>query len=188
MADEFPYSREACEQRNLYTYCLWRVDRIASMTPSENTDCWPVAKPFTTEQNDEVYKRLVSGDEKARDEMIEGNMALVVYRVDAYLRSAPQMAYYRDDMISAGWLDCVRLWTACRRRGRSRIQEPTGWITKGIDCHIITLVDEANTIVVPKMSATGAPGQKVNRSDHRESVSDKALLAWTTQRSEIGMP
>jgi hypothetical protein len=26
--DEFPYSREACEQRNLGTYCLWRVDRI----------------------------------------------------------------------------------------------------------------------------------------------------------------
>jgi len=26
--DEFSYSREACEQRNLGTYCLWRVDRI----------------------------------------------------------------------------------------------------------------------------------------------------------------
>ena len=26
--DEFPYSRNACEQRNLGTYCLWRVDRI----------------------------------------------------------------------------------------------------------------------------------------------------------------
>ncbi len=25
---EFPYSRDACEQRKLYTYCLWRVDRI----------------------------------------------------------------------------------------------------------------------------------------------------------------
>ena len=25
---EFLYSREACERRNLYTYCLWRVDRI----------------------------------------------------------------------------------------------------------------------------------------------------------------
>ncbi len=24
---EFPYSREACEQRGLYTYCLWRVER-----------------------------------------------------------------------------------------------------------------------------------------------------------------
>ena len=25
---EFPYSREACEQCGLYTYCLWRVDRM----------------------------------------------------------------------------------------------------------------------------------------------------------------
>ncbi len=25
---EFSYSREACEERGLYTYCLWRVDRI----------------------------------------------------------------------------------------------------------------------------------------------------------------
>ena len=25
---EFPYSRELCESKNLYTYCLWRMDRI----------------------------------------------------------------------------------------------------------------------------------------------------------------
>ena len=61
-------------------------------------------EPFTTEQNDEVYRRLVSGDKKARDEMIEGNMALVVHRADEYLRKAPQMAYYRDDMMSAGFV------------------------------------------------------------------------------------
>lgn len=27
---EFLYSREGCERRHLYTYCLWRVDRIAT--------------------------------------------------------------------------------------------------------------------------------------------------------------
>ncbi len=27
---EFPYSRQACEQCGLYTYCLWRVDRITT--------------------------------------------------------------------------------------------------------------------------------------------------------------
>lgn len=25
---EFPYSRDACERRGIYTYCLWRFDRI----------------------------------------------------------------------------------------------------------------------------------------------------------------
>ena len=28
---EFPYLREVCEERNLYTYCLWRVDRIRNI-------------------------------------------------------------------------------------------------------------------------------------------------------------
>jgi hypothetical protein len=27
--DVFPYSIEACEERDYHTYCLWRVDRIA---------------------------------------------------------------------------------------------------------------------------------------------------------------
>ena len=70
------------------------------MTTSEKIE--DRSEPFATKENDAAYQRLVSGDESARNELIEGNMALVIHRVDAYLHRAPQMAYYRDDMISAG--------------------------------------------------------------------------------------
>ena len=58
-------------------------------------------RALNVEDNDALYRRLVAGDDLA-NEMIEGNTGLVVFRVDAYLRTSPQMKYYRDDMISEG--------------------------------------------------------------------------------------
>lgn len=132
-------------------------------------------EPFSTEQNDEVYERLVSGDEKARDEMIEGNMALAVYRTDAYLRSAPQMAYYRDDMISAGLIGLCEAVDRMRKAGRIRNPRPTGCITRAIDCQIIKVVDKANIIVVPDrvQSRARTEGEPIKPP---RIVSDRALL------------
>lgn len=118
------------------------------------------SEPFTIEQNDVLYKRLVSGDKAARDEMIEGNVALAVYRVDAYLRSAPQMAYYRDDMIAVGLLGLCETVDSMSRKGS--ISKPTACISEAIDRQISNAVDKANTIVVPDRTqrqarANGSP-------------------------------
>ena len=95
-----------------------------------------------------LYQRLVSGDTKARDEMIEGNMALVVYRVDTYLRNAPQMAYYRDDMIAEGLVGLCKAVDAMQKKGPVKDPRPTGYITRSVDQHIARLADEANVVVV----------------------------------------
>jgi hypothetical protein len=105
-------------------------------------------EPFTIEQNDEVYKRLVAGDIKARDEMMVGNVALAIYRVEAYLRGASQMSYYRDEMISAGILGLCSAVERMQKRGIVKNPKPTGCITKAIDRYISHCADEANTIVV----------------------------------------
>ena len=123
---------------------------------SRAADC---GGPFTMAQNDEAYKRLVTGDKKARDEMIEGNVALVVYRVGAYLRSAPQMAYYRDDMISAGLLGLCGAVDRMQKKGPVKNPKPTGCITRAIDRHISHAVDEANTIVVPYRTQATCQGR-----------------------------
>jgi DNA-directed RNA polymerase specialized sigma subunit len=121
-------------------------------------------EPFTVEQNDEVYNRLVSGDTAARNEMIEGNVALAVFRTDTYLRSNSQMAFYRDDMIGAALVGLCEAVDSMQKRGRIRSPKPTGYITKTIDQHIQVVVDESNTIVVPSKAqqrarAKGTPIQ-----------------------------
>jgi len=134
------------------------------MSTAEQNGTATHSEPFSKEQNDEVYNRLVAGGEKARVEMIEGNMALVVFRVDAYLRSAPQMAYYRDDMISEGFVGLCEAVDRMLRVGRIKNPRPTGCITRAIDRSINHLVDRANTIVVPdrvqrRARAKGKPMQ-----------------------------
>ena len=139
-------------------------------------------EPFTMEQNDEVYKRLVKGDKKARDEMIEGNVALVVYRVEAYLRSAPQMTYYRDDMISAGLLGLCGAVDRMRKKGPVKNPKPTGCIAKAIDRHVSHAVDESNTIVVPNrvQQLARAEGEPITPP---RIVPDKALIGLSESSS-----
>ena len=143
------------------------------MTTSEKIE--GRSEPFTTAENDAVYQRLVSGDESARNELIEGNMALVIHRVDAYLHRAPQMAYYRDDMISAGIVGLCEVVDRMQKKGPVTSPKPTGWITKGIDCCISRLADESNTIVVPKMTQARARSEGKPIRPPR-TVSDKALV------------
>jgi RNA polymerase sigma factor (sigma-70 family) len=107
--------------------------------------------------------------------MIEGNMALVVYRVDAYLRLSPQMAYYRDDMIAEGLLGLCQAVDAMQRKGAIKNPKPTGYITRTIDQHISRLADEANTIVVSYKAQERARAEGAPLSLPR-MVSDKALI------------
>ncbi len=117
--------------------------------------------PFTQEQNDAVYRRLVAGDANARDEMIEGNMALAAFRVEEYLRNAPQMAYYRDDLIGAATYGLCEAVDSMRKKGPIRNPKPTGYLTRAIDWRITRLVDESNLIVVPQTTQDRARAEGV---------------------------
>ena len=133
------------------------------------------SKALDIDANVALYKRLVAGDVKARDEMIEGNTGLVVFRVDSYLRTSPQMAYYRDDMISAGLVGLCKAVEYMKARGPIKSPKPAGYITKIVDWHIAKVVDERDTIVVSHTTqkrgrANGTP------SDPPKVVSEKALL------------
>ncbi len=135
-----------------------------------------LGEPLSMENNDALYLRLIAGDEKAGDEMIEGNLALVVYRVDAYLRAAPQMAYYRDDLISAGLHGLCQVVERMKKKTPGANPKPTGWITKAIDLGISNHADEANTITVPRRTQTRARKAGTPIRPPR-TVSDKALVS-----------
>lgn len=113
-------------------------------------------KAFSREKNEEVYQRLLAGDEKARDEMILGNAALVVLRVDHYLRRNPRMGHIREDMISAGAAGLCAAVDRMQKGVQAKKVNPTGYIYTAIDQRIDKLVDEESTIVVPHASQEAA--------------------------------
>lgn len=56
------------------------------------------------ERNDALYPLVVSGDESARTEMIESNMALVKFQVERFIFIYPQAKHLKDELISEGYL------------------------------------------------------------------------------------
>lgn len=113
-------------------------------------------KAFSRKKNEEVYQRLIAGDGKARDEMILGNAALVVLRVDHYLRRNPKMAHMREDMISAGVSGLCAAVDRMQKGTRAKKINPTGYIYTAIDQRIDKLLDEESTIVIPHASQEAA--------------------------------
>jgi len=140
----------------------------------DNTQHIGHAKPLNVEDNNALYRRLVAGDVAARNEMIEGNTALAIFRVEAYLRTSPQMAYYRDDMISEALVGVCRAVDDMQKRGAVKHPRPTGYITRVVDHHIAKVVDERDTIVVPPRTQEKA---RRNNSpiEPPKVVSEKAL-------------
>ena len=64
----------------------------------------PLPSPFTKEEEKEVLKRLAMGDTKARDELIEHNLRLVVYIAKKFDGSVPDTS----DLISIGAMGLIK--------------------------------------------------------------------------------
>lgn len=64
----------------------------------------PLPEPFTREEEKEVLERLVKGDPKARDELIEHNLRLVVYIAKKFDGSVPDT----QDLISIGAMGLIK--------------------------------------------------------------------------------
>lgn len=107
------------------------------------------SEPLSREKNNALYERLVQGDQAARDEMIQGNMALVIVRVEAFLRECPHFTFFRDDLVSAGLVGLCEAVDMMQKKGRVKKPNPTGYIYTAIDNHLAKVADEESTIVVP---------------------------------------
>lgn len=103
---------------------------------------------FTQEKNMEVYRRLVAGDASARDEMIEGNLPLVVVKVNALLAYCPQLEFYRQDLVSEGNLALVQAVDSMAKKGGVENARPTGYLYSAIEQGIGDYAQESRTIPV----------------------------------------
>lgn len=97
------------------------------------------------EKNDILWPRVVAGEKSACDEMIQSNMSLVIDKVDSYIRSFPDLAYLRDDLISEGFVGLVyavnKKMVGSSPRGDKKVN-PTGYMSYWIAYHIGLVADK----------------------------------------------
>lgn len=89
-----------------------------------------LGKPFCDEDNTRLYPLVAAGDADARREMIEGNMSLVVAKVDKFLAELPHLVHLRDDLTSAGFIGLVEAISNMQRR---KVRNPTSYVSIAIN-------------------------------------------------------
>jgi DNA-directed RNA polymerase specialized sigma subunit len=160
--DHYPYSRPACESRGFHPRRAWRVDLLHSpplnpfiseplrkdhtMSSYDYALTSKIPKALDREQNEQFYARVMAGDDKAREEMIEGNMPLVIAKVDAYIGCHPQVAYLRDDLHSAGFLALVKAVNTMAEHDQPSNVNPTGYISVAITHEITRVIEKESAM------------------------------------------
>jgi DNA-directed RNA polymerase sigma subunit (sigma70/sigma32) len=132
--------------------------------------------PASRDENDELYAAVIAGDEAAKKRMIEGNMPLVLLRVDAYIRCFPGVEHLRDDMASEGFLG---LCTAVNKLSESEVREKsnaTGYLNWWINSSIGQVVDSEGGV--------GASARTVR--NHRKA--GKAIVKQVTDDVDAVRP
>jgi hypothetical protein len=108
-----------------------------------------LSKPLTVEENLDLIPLAAGGDTDARDRMIEGNMALVIAKVDGYLSYFPQYVFLRDDLTSAGFVALVEAVDNIVREG-TKIKAPVDYMGVAILRSIGDLAETDGSIHIPR--------------------------------------
>jgi RNA polymerase sigma factor (sigma-70 family) len=113
-----------------------------------------MCEPLTEELNLELLPQVVAGNVAAREQMITGNMALVLRKVEAFIHCFPTIVYLRDDLISAGFMGLTKAVNAVA--ARVKIENVFNYILTAIDHELGKLIDVEHTIRIPGKSRRAA--------------------------------
>ena len=94
------------------------------------------------ELNDELYPLVAQGNAVAIKSMIEGNMALVIDKVDTYIALHPDVAHIRDDIVSEGFVGLCRAVNKMSTGGLKEHANATGCMSYWIHDSIGRIVDK----------------------------------------------
>lgn len=137
---------------------------------------------LSREKNNELYSRVMAGDEQARQQMIEGNMALVGNKVNAFIRGHPQAGHLRDDLRSAGYIGLVQAVNAMDKHENPENPNPTGYLSIAIHREIKRLADGEALISVPDRTQRDA--RKENRQIKAPTVHQGIPKSFDDQKQD----
>ena len=95
-------------------------------------DVRDVGNANTKEDNERLYRALPD----SREQLIVGNMPLVVAVVDAYLKRFPSLENERDDLMSEGFLALIESVDALQGKGITNV---SGYLGQSIGHHLTDL-------------------------------------------------
>ncbi len=104
--------------------------------------------PLSVDENAALYPRVLAGDPDAREQMITGNMALVLGKVESFIRAFPHAAYLRDDLASAGFIRLTKIVNSYAKG--KKVNEPTYYLARGICNDFSGVLEKEMTIRVPE--------------------------------------
>lgn len=104
---------------------------------------------MTHENNNLLYGPVVSGDAKAREQMILQNIGLVHAIVDRYIIFIPPLRNHRDDMLSLGTLGLIEAVNKMVEDGPKEDPKPTGLMSLCIQRSVGTITESLDGLRVP---------------------------------------
>ena len=91
--------------------------------------------------NDELYLRVTSGDESAKNEMIEANLPLCTYKVKAFLFKCPEFEHLEDELFSAASLALCEAVRSMAKAGPREGANPSAYLSTAVQRAILNAVD-----------------------------------------------
>lgn len=92
-----------------------------------------ITRSLTRKDNEDLYQKVLQGNQEAIKQMIEGNMALVIVRLESFLNEYPQYEFFRDDLISEGFLALSQAVNRMAVSDEHPDANPSGYIYTAID-------------------------------------------------------
>ncbi len=130
-----------------------------------------ITQSSDSERNERLYPRVMAGDEKAREEMIESNMPLVISKVESFIRRYSQLEYLRDDLHSAGFLGLVKAVNKMAEHEEPSKVNPTGYISVAITNELVKLATKE--AVHSGIELADAPEYDIDVTDDVPEVSHR---------------
>ena len=144
-----------------------------------------LGEPSCAEENNRLHALVAAGDADARRRMIEGNMPLVVAKVDSFLAEFPNLTYLRDDLTSAGFVALVQ---AVKKIAKGMVRtNASGYIGVSVNAAIGHLLEDESPIQVchGTRAAKKAEGEELEVPAVVNTLPDHCRLPIAPQAQKV---
>lgn len=125
-----------------------------------------------TQDNNELYKLIITGDQVAKDAMIINNYRLVLSIVENYIVGLPQFEHLRDDLVGEGLLGLtVAVNVMAANKTVPDSIDPTSFMSVTIRNHIIKYLYKEH----PDDSSFKEPSESDITTDMSDELREEVL-------------
>jgi RNA polymerase sigma factor (sigma-70 family) len=124
------------------------------------------------QNNNDLYKLMITGDKIAKDAMIINNYRLVLSIVEKYITGLPQFKHLQDDLVGEGLLGLTIAVNAMAENKNKPVNvDPTSFMSRSMRNHIINYIRENNSDDI----SFEEPSESDNLTDMSDELKEEIL-------------